>query len=130
MNNLGVSLARRLIRRALPVAIRRRLGQRLSDWQTLRSPDRIYPRRVLLPQVARCGGTVLLVGCARYAARDPYFLQERGIHPVNDTARSLKRLRRIPWSVRASSTAAVRADVERSDQRCRQATRVDRRRSA
>jgi len=42
-------------------------------------PDRVYMERVLLPMVARRGGDVLLVGCRHYTARDPHFLQRRGV---------------------------------------------------
>lgn len=71
--------ARRLARRAIPGAIRHRLGVWLSEWLTRRSPDRVYLRRVLLPRIACRGGTVLLVGCRRYTARDPCFLQQQGV---------------------------------------------------
>jgi SAM-dependent methyltransferase len=36
-------------------------------------------REVLLPRLANRSATVLLVGCQRYTARDPIFLQDRGV---------------------------------------------------
>jgi hypothetical protein len=51
----------------------------LWSWHTSRSPDRIYLQQALLPWIAGRGGAVLLVGCRRYTARDPEFLQQNGI---------------------------------------------------
>ena len=44
-----------------------------------RSPDRVYLRRVILPQIARRGGVVLLVGCRRYTVHDPILLEQHGV---------------------------------------------------
>jgi hypothetical protein len=44
----------------------------------MNSPDRVYLRQVILPQIARRGGIALLVGCRRYTQQDPLFLQQRG----------------------------------------------------
>ena len=71
------AFGRRLARRTIPKALRRRLG-RLGEFLVPFSPDRVYLKRVILPRIAR-RGTVLLVGCRRYTANDPRFLERRGV---------------------------------------------------
>ena len=72
-------MSRRLAHLVIPKKIRRRLGELLWSGKTCRSPDRLYLRERLLPWIARRGGCVLLVGCRRYTARDPMYLQQQGI---------------------------------------------------
>ena len=76
---LRIAISRRLAHLVIPKKIRRRLGELLWSWKTCRSPDRLYLRERLLPWIARRGGCVLLVGCRRYTARDPMYLQQQGI---------------------------------------------------
>jgi SAM-dependent methyltransferase len=71
------TFTRRLARWTIPKALRRRLG-RLGEWLVPFAPDRIYLKRVILPQIAR-RGIVLLVGCRRYTAHDPIYLERRGV---------------------------------------------------
>ena len=73
-----VSLTRRLVRSLMPRRIRHILAGWVSDWRVMNSPDRVYLRQVILPQIARHGGIALLVGCRRYTLQDPIFLQQRG----------------------------------------------------
>jgi SAM-dependent methyltransferase len=75
----NVSPIRLLARKLLPKALRHRLGSLITDVQIPSSPDRRYLRQVILPRIARRGGTVLLVGCQWYTARDPRFLKRRGV---------------------------------------------------
>jgi len=76
---LRIAISRRLAHLVIPKKIRRRLGELLWSGKTCRSPDRLYLRERLLPWIARRGGCVLLVGCRRYTARDPMYLQQQGI---------------------------------------------------
>jgi hypothetical protein len=73
-----VSWTRRLVRALVPRTIRRTLAGWVSDWQVMNSPDRVYLRQVILPQIARRGGVALLIGCRRYTQQDPIFLQQHG----------------------------------------------------
>jgi SAM-dependent methyltransferase len=43
------------------------------------SPDRVFLQRVILPRIARRGGSALLVGCRRYTAHDPIMLEGHGV---------------------------------------------------
>jgi hypothetical protein len=58
--------------------MRHTLAGWVSDWQVMNSPDRVYLRQVILPLIARRGGTVLLIGCRRYTFQDPIFLEQHG----------------------------------------------------
>ena len=72
------SVTRRLVRRVLPRPMRHTLAGWVSDRRVMNSPDRVYLKRVILPQIAQRGGVALLVGCRRYTLQDPVFLRKRG----------------------------------------------------
>jgi SAM-dependent methyltransferase len=74
-----VSSTRRLARRVIPGAVRHRLGDWLAERKVPWSPDRVFLQRVILPRIARRGGTALLVGCRRYTAHDPIMLEGHGV---------------------------------------------------
>lgn len=74
-----MSSTRRLARRVIPGTVRHRLGGWLAEQKVPWSPDRVFLQRVILPRIARRGGSALLVGCRRYTAQDPIMLEGHGV---------------------------------------------------
>jgi hypothetical protein len=50
----------------------------IKDYLVSRSPDRIFLKETLLPEVAKRGGRVLFIGCQRYTASYPMILEGHG----------------------------------------------------
>jgi SAM-dependent methyltransferase len=75
LGSRSYNVARQLARQVIPKPVRHNLGLLRGEWQARRSPARAYQNRVMLPRIARWGGTVLLVGCRSYTAWEPRYLE-------------------------------------------------------
>jgi SAM-dependent methyltransferase len=69
---------RKVVRACVPPALMRPLSFWLVHYQTSRSPDRIYLKRLILPAVGKQGGRVLFVGCRSYTSHYPEILASHG----------------------------------------------------
>jgi hypothetical protein len=75
MNN---SVLRKAVRPFVPRQLRGVINQWVGEYRTSRSPDRIFLKDTLLPEVGKRGGRVLFVGCQRYTAGYPRILDGHG----------------------------------------------------
>lgn len=72
------SMFRKAVRPFVPLRLRKALIQWMGDYGVSRSPDRVFLKDTLLPEVGKRGGRILFVGCRRYTASYPKILEGYG----------------------------------------------------
>jgi hypothetical protein len=72
------SVLKKTVRPFVPRQLRKVFSQWVVDYDVSRSPDRIFLKDTLLPEVGKRGGRILFVGCQRYTASYPMILDGYG----------------------------------------------------